>query len=305
MTLAETGPAKRKIIKTALSDKIFDLVNYILLALALIAVLYPLYFMCIASISEPNALYQGRVILLPKDITWLGYQRIFSNAVIFRSYLNSIIYTIAGVLVSLILTIPTAFALSRPELPGRSVIIKLMIFTMYFYGGMIPLYIVVRNFHLLNTMWALILPTAIVTYNLIVARSFYVSMIPSELFEASVLDGCNYTKFFFYIVLPLSKAIIAVMILFYATKMWNGFMDALIYLNSERKFPLQLVLRNILLQSQALALLDDSTAVAEQQKATELIKYAVVVAASLPMLCLYPFIQKYFVSGVMIGAVKG
>jgi putative aldouronate transport system permease protein len=292
-------------VKSVGIDRIFDLIVYVLLAFALITVLYPLYFMCIASISEPNALYQGRVVLLPKDITYLGYQRIFSNNTIFNSYLNSIIYTIVGVLVSLVLTIPTAFAISRPELPGRKIIIKLMIFTMYFYGGMIPLYIVVRNLKLLNGMWALILPTAIVTYNLIVARSFYVSMIPSELFEASVLDGCNYTKFFFYIVLPLSKAIIAVMILFYATKMWNGFMDALIYLSSESKFPLQLVLRNILLQSQALALLDDSTAVAEQQKATELIKYGVVVVASFPMLCLYPFIQKHFVSGVMIGAVKG
>ncbi|MDR0720225.1 MAG: carbohydrate ABC transporter permease [Treponema sp.] len=298
-------PWGKRTIKPALSDKLFDLAIYFLLGLALAAVLYPLYFMSIASISEPNALYQGRVIFLPKDITYLGYQRIFSNTVIFRSYINSITYTLAGVLVSLVLTIPTAFALSRPELPGRAVILKLMIFTMYFYGGMVPLYIVVRGFRLLNTMWALILPTAIVTYNLIVARSFYISMIPGELFEASVLDGCNYTKFFFYIVLPLSKAIIAVMVLFYATKMWNGFMDALIYLNSENKFPLQLVLRNILLQSQALTLLDDSTAVAEQQKATELIKYGVVVVASLPMLCLYPFIQKHFVSGVMIGAVKG
>jgi putative aldouronate transport system permease protein len=305
VVLAKKFPGKKRTIKSALPDKFFNLAIYLLLTLALIAVLYPLYFMCIASVSDPNALYQGRVIFLPKDVTWLGYQRIFSNVVIFRSYLNSIIYTIAGILVSLVLTIPTAFALSRSELPGRSIILKLMIFTMYFYGGMVPLYIVVRGFRLLNTMWALILPTAIVTYNLIVARSFYVSMIPGELFEASVLDGCNYTKFFFYIVLPLSKAIIAVMVLFYATKMWNGFMDALIYLNSETKFPLQLVLRNILLQSQALALLDDSTAVAEQQKATELIKYGVVVVASLPMLCLYPFIQKHFVSGIMIGAVKG
>jgi putative aldouronate transport system permease protein len=305
VALSKKAPWGKQAVKPALADKFFNSAIYLLLSLALAAVLYPLYFMCIASVSDPNALYQGRVILLPKDITYLGYQRIFSNAVIFRGYLNSIVYTIAGVLVSLVLTIPTAFALSRPELPGRSVILKLMIFTMYFYGGMVPLYIVVRGFRLLNTMWALILPTAIVTYNLIVARSFYVSMIPGELFEASVLDGCNYTKFFFYIALPLSKAIIAVMVLFYATKMWNGFMDALIYLNSENKFPLQLVLRNILLQSQALALLDDSTAVAEQQKATELIKYGVVVVASLPMLCLYPFIQKHFVSGVMIGAVKG
>jgi len=294
-----------KAIKPSYSDKVFNLIVYTLLGFALIVVLYPLYFMCIASISDPNALYQGRVLLLPKDITFLGYQRIFSNMVIFRSYLNSIIYTIAGVSVSLVLTIPTAFALSRPELPGGKIIIKLMIFTMYFYGGMIPLYIVVRSLNLLNSMWSLILPTAIVTYNLIVARAFYLSMIPSELFEASVLDGCNYTKFFVYIVLPLSKAIISVMVLFYATKMWNGFMDALIYLSTESKFPLQLVLRNILLQSQALALLDDATAVAAQQRATELIKYGVVVVASFPMLCLYPFIQKHFVSGIMIGAVKG
>jgi putative aldouronate transport system permease protein len=296
--------AKRK-IKAQVSDKVFDGVVYFILTLGLFVVFYPLYFMCIASFSEPNALHQGRVIFLPKDITWLGYERIFSNTVILKSYLNSVLYTIAGVTVSLVLTLPTAFALSRPELPGRSMIIKLMIFTMYFYGGMVPLYIVVRNLKLLNSMWSLILPTAIVTYNLIVARSFYVAMIPSELFEASVIDGCNYTKFFFYIVLPLSKAVIAVMILFYATKMWNGFMDALIYLRNESKFPLQLVLRNILLQSQAMALLDDATAVAEQQKATELIKYGVVVVASFPMLCLYPFIQKYFVSGVMVGAVKG
>ena len=292
-------------MRPSLVDRIYDISVYIILTAALLAVLYPLYFMIIASISDPNAIYQGRVILLPQDITTLGYQRIFSNALIFRSYLNSIIYTICGVLVSLILTIPTAFALSRPELPGRAWIMKLMIFTMYFYGGMIPLYIVVRYLKLLNTMWSLIFPTAIVTYNLIVARAFYISMIPSELFEASVLDGCNYTKFFGYIVLPLSKAIISVMVLFYATKMWNGFMDALIYLSTENKFPLQLVLRNILLQSQALALLDDSTAVAEQQKTTELIKYGVVVVASFPMLCLYPCIQKYFVAGIMIGAVKG
>ena len=292
-------------IKASMVDRIYDTGVYIVLSLSLIAVFYPLYFMVIASFSDPNAIYQGRVILVPKDVTILGYQRIFSNTLIFRSYMNSILYTVSGVLVSLILTIPTAFALSRPELPGRAWIMKLMIFTMYFYGGMIPLYIVVRYLRLLNTMWSLIFPTAIVTYNLIVARSFYIYMIPSELFEASVLDGCNYTKFFGYIVLPLSKAIISVMVLFYATKMWNGFMDALIYLSTENKFPLQLVLRNILLQSQALALLDDSTAVAEQQKTTELIKYGVVVVASFPMLCLYPFIQKHFVTGVMIGAVKG
>jgi putative aldouronate transport system permease protein len=261
--------------------------------------------MCIASISDPNAIFQGRVIFLPKDITFEGYERMFSNTLIWRSYLNSIIYTIAGVVVSLVVTIPMAFALSRPELPGNSLVMRLIIFTMYFSGGVIPLYIVVRGFHLLNSMWALILPSAIVTYNLIVARAFYLTMVPHELFEASVLDGCNYTKFFFYIVLPLSKAIIAVMVLFYANKMWNGFFDALIYLIDEKKYPLQLVLRTILLQNQAMSMVTDDTLLAEAARATELIKYGVVVVASFPMLCLYPFIQKHFVSGVMIGAVKG
>lgn len=292
-------------IKETAGDRIFNIINYTILIIASLFVIYPILFMCIASISDPNSVYQGRVILFPKDITFLGYERIFSNDIIWRSYLNSIMYTVIGVSISIALTIPTAFALSRPELPGNKIIMKLMVFTMYFYGGMIPLYLVVKQLHLTNKMWALIFPTAIVTYNLIVARSFYVSSIPEDIFEASILDGCNYTKFFIHIVLPLSKSIIAVMVLFYSTKMWNGFMDALIYLNDEKKFPLQLVLRNILVQSQAMALLDDSTAVAEQQKATDLIKYGVVVVASIPMLCLYPFIQKYFVKGVMIGAVKG
>jgi putative aldouronate transport system permease protein len=190
-------------------------------------------------------------------------------------------------------------------LPGNSLAMRLIIFTMYFSGGVIPLYIVVRSLHLLNSMWALILPSAIVTYNLIVARAFYLTMVPHELFEASVLDGCNYTQFFFYIVLPLSKAIIAVMVLFYANKMWNGFFDALIYMMDEKKYPLQLVLRTILLQNQAMSMVTDDTLLAEAARATELIKYGVVVVASFPMLCLYPFIQKHFVSGVMIGAVKG
>jgi putative aldouronate transport system permease protein len=294
-----------KSIQPAFSDRIYNTVVYILLSAALLIIIYPLYFMCIASISDPNTIFRGKVILLPKSITFLGYERMFSNTLIWNSYLNSIIYTIVGVIVSLVMTIPTAFALSRPELPGRSLILKLMIFTMYFSGGMIPLYMVVRSLGMLNSMWALVIPGAISTYNLLVARSFYLSMIPSELFEASVLDGCNYTRFFFHIVLPLSKAIIAVMVLFYATRVWNGFMDALIYLSSEAKYPLQLVLRNILLQNEAMSLLGDDTVLAEVARATELIKYGVVVVASFPMLCLYPFIQKYFVSGVMIGAVKG
>ena len=296
---------KKSTIKPSFQDRIFNITVYFLLSSALLIILYPLYFMCIASISDPNAIFQGKVIFLPRGITFKGYERMFSDNLIWRSYLNSIIYTIAGVTVSLAVTIPTAFALSRSELPGGSLVMRFIIFTMYFSGGIIPLYILVRNLRLMNTMFALILPTAIVTYNLIVARAFYLNMIPNELFEASILDGCNYTKFFFFIVLPLSKALIAVMVLFYANKMWNGFFDALIYLTDEKKFPLQLVLRTILLQNQAMSMMADDTVLAEAARAVELIKYGVVVVASFPMLCLYPFIQKHFVSGVMIGAVKG
>lgn len=291
--------------RETMQDRLFMFFVYAILILFSLIVAYPIYFMCIASVSDPNAVMRGEVIFWLKNFTLLGYERIFSNDTIFVSYGNSILYTITGVIISLVMTIPTAFALSRKELPGGSIITKLFVFTMYFYGGMIPTYLVVKQVGLLNNMFSLILPTAIVTYNLVVARSFYVNAIPDELYEASLLDGCTYTRFFFSIVLPLSKSIIAVMVLFYTTKMWNGFMDALMYLNAEDKFPLQLVLRNILVQSQAMVLLDDATAVAEQQKATELIKYGVVVIASVPMLCLYPFIQKHFVSGVMIGAVKG
>ena len=296
---------RKKAIKPCLQDRIFNIAVYTILSIAIFIVLYPLYFMCIASISDPNTIFQGRVVFLPQDITFQGYEMMFTNTLIWRSYLNSIIYTIAGVLVSIAITIPTAFALSRKELPGCSLVMKLIIFTMYFSGGIIPLYIVVRNLRLLNSIFALILPSAIVTYNLIVARAFYLYIIPDELFEASILDGCNYTNFFLYVVVPLSKAIIAVMVLFYSNRMWNGFFDALIYLTDERRFPLQLVLRTILLQNQALEMVADETALAEAARATELIKYGVVVVASFPMLCLYPFIQKYFVSGVMIGAVKG
>jgi putative aldouronate transport system permease protein len=203
------------------------------------------------------------------------------------------------------MTIPAAFALSRKELVGGSLVMKLIIFTMYFSGGIIPLYMVVRNLGLVNNMFALILPSAISTYNLIIARAFYLNTVPEELYEASLLDGCNYKKYFFYIVLPLSKAIIAVLVLFYADRMWNNFFDALIYIFDEKKYPLQLVLRSILIDNQALDLISDDAVLAEVSRATELIKYSVVIAASLPMLCLYPFIQKHFVSGIMIGAVKG
>lgn len=294
--------------RRSLADRTFDIINYIFMCLALLLTAYPIYYMLIASFSDPNAVYQGRVTLFPADITFDGYKAIFNNDNIWLGYLNSILYTTVGTTLNLLFTIPMAYALSRKELIGRGVIMRLVTFTMYFSGGIIPLYFVVKSLHLIDppfAMWSLIIPTVISTYNLIVARSFFISSIPEELLEAAFLDGCSYTRFFISIVLPTSQALIAVMVLFYAAGHWNSYFNALIYLNDEKKYPLQLVLRTILIQSEAAAMTEDATTVADKQKLVDLIKYGVIIVSSVPMLVLYPFIQKYFVQGVMIGAVKG
>jgi putative aldouronate transport system permease protein len=287
-------------------DRIIDVINYILLGAFVLAIIYPLYFSLIASFSDSRAVYQGRVILLPADLTLAGYKKIFANADIWRSYMNSLTYTTLGTGLNLTFTVPLAFALSRKELPGAGVYMKLAIITMYFYGGIIPLYFVVRGLKMLDTMWSLILPTVIATYNMIIARSFFLSGIPEELREAAFLDGCGYLRFFFHIVLPLSKYMIAVLALFYGARHWNAYFEALIYLNSKSKFPLQLVLRTILIDSQAsLSMTEDATTVADKQQLVDLLKYGCVIVSSVPMLIFYPFIQKHFVKGMMIGAVKG
>lgn len=287
-------------------DMIFDVVNILLLVVTVFVVLYPLYFSLIASFSNPQAVYQGKVIFLPSDITFSGYQKIFSDQSIWSGYLNSLIYTTVGTMLNLMFTIPLAFALSRKELPLGGVYMKLMVFTMYFYGGIIPLYFVVKDLGMLDSIWALVLPTVVATYNLIIARSFFIGSIPEELKEAAFLDGCGYVKFFFVVVLPLSKALIAVMALFYAARHWNGYFEGLIYLSTERKFPLQLILRTILIDSQnALQSAGEASTVADKQQLVDLLKYGCVIVSSVPMLIFYPFVQKHFVKGVMIGAVKG
>ena len=287
-------------------DKIFDIVNIILLCLIMVLVLYPLYFSLIASFSSPSAIAQGRVILFPADVTFRGYEKVFSNTLIWQSYLNAILYTLVGTCVNLIMTIPFAFAMSRPEFVARNFIMKMAVFTMYFYGGIVPLYFVVKQLRLLDTMWSLILPTAIATYNMIIARSFFITSIPEDLKDAAFLDGCGYIRYFFSIVMPLSKALVAVMALFYASKIWNGYFEAMIYLQTPSKFPLQLQLRTILIDSQnALSQSGEASTVVDTQELVNLLKYTCVIISSVPMLVFYPFVQKYFVQGVMIGAVKG
>lgn len=287
-------------------DVVFEIINMTLLMIIVLIVVYPLYFSLIASFSNPQAVYQGRVIFTPSDITLDGYKKIFAEASIWKSYFNSIVYTAVGTVCNLIFTIPLAFALSRKEMPFCGAYMKLATFTMYFYGGIIPLYFVVKNVGLLDNMWSLILPTLIATYNMIIARSFFIGNIPEELREAAFLDGCGYLRFFFLIALPLSKSLLAVMALFYGARHWNSFFESMIYMNTESKFPLQLILRTILIDSQAsLSMSEDATTVADKQQLVDLLKYGCVIVSSVPMLIFYPFIQKHFVKGVMVGAVKG
>ncbi|USK47948.1 carbohydrate ABC transporter permease [Bacillus sp. CMF12] len=296
----------KKITRRSKEDKVFDIINVFLVAIILILVIYPLYFIVIASISDPNMIYDGKVWLLPKELTFEGYERIFQDSKIWLGYKNSIVYTVVGTIVNVSFTLMAAYALSRKDLYGRNVIMFLFLLTMFFSGGLIPTYLVVKNLGLLNTMWALILPKAVAVWNVIVAKTFFETSIPNELLEAAKMDGCSDAKFFWKIVLPLSKPIVAVMVLFYAVGHWNSYFDALIYLNNENLYPLQLILRNILIQNEASTMMiSDLESLAAKQRVSELIKYGVIIVASIPLLIVYPFVQKYFVKGVMIGGIKG
>lgn len=287
-------------------DMGFDIVSTLLLIAMLLVVLYPLYFVLIASISDANSISLGKVILLPKNIDFVGYQRIFQDQRILDGYVNSIIYTALSAVIGTITTLMAGYSFSRSDLVGRKVLMVIYVFTMYFSGGLIPTYLVVKNVGLLGSPWVVILMGAVSVYNIIIARSFFCSNIPVELYEAAQLDGCSNGRFFISIVVPLSKSIIAVIALYYAVAQWNGYFNALIYLNKQSQYPLQMVLREILLSSQSVqADVTDVDAIQEMQRIAATIKYGVIVVASLPMLMLYPFIQKYFVKGVMIGSVKG
>ena len=292
-------------IRLSRADQVFDAVNYVILTLCLLLVAYPLYFIVIASVSDPTAVYAGRVVLWPASFTLEGYRRILDYASFFTGYRNTILYTLVGTAVNVAITIPGAYALSRKDLVGRNIMMMGITFTMIFSGGLIPTYLLVIQLNLYNTMWALILPAAVSSWNFIVARTFFQQTIPDELLEAATLDGAGNTQFFLRIVLPLSKSIIAVMVLFYAVNHWNSYFNALIYLKSAEKYPLQLVLRNILFENSLGDMVEDASTLALQQRLGDLIKYGIIIASSLPLLILYPFLQRYFIQGVMIGAVKG
>ena len=290
------------------SDRVFNAVNYVFLTVMLLAVAYPLYFMAIASFSDPHLVNNGKLWLFPKGVTFEGYRRIFSDSRIWTAYLNTTIYTLGGVSVNLLVTIPAAYALSRRDLWGRNLVMVLFTFTLLFGGGLIPTYLIIRSLGVLNTRWVMIIPNAVAVWNLIIARTFFQTTVPPDLLDASRMDGASNLRFFVSVVIPISPAIIAVLALFYGVGHWNAFFEALIYLKDPELYPLQLVLRSILIMNESAAEMMESSdpdTVAEQQRIIEVIKYGLIMVASVPVLLLYPFLQKYFVKGVMIGALKG
>lgn len=296
-------------IKLKTQDRIFDIVNHVLLIGVLLIFLYPLIFILSASISDPAAVWGGEVWFLPKDITLSGYKMIFEKDVIWSGYRNSILYMVVGTCINLVMTITAAYPLSRRDFKARGFLMGLYTVTMFFSGGLIPTYLLVKSLHLLDTPWALLLPNAVAFWNIVVTKTYFQTTIPPELLEAASIDGCNNMGFLLKIVIPLSAPIIAVMALFYGVGHWNSYFNAMIYLSDRNIFPLQLFLREILVQSQVQSQMMDSTsgaqALLEQQKVAETIKYGMIIVSSLPMLIIYPFVQKYFVKGIMVGSIKG
>jgi len=298
-------------VKESAQDRLFVLGNYIYVFIAFLIVFYPLVYMLSASISDPKLVSSGEMWLLPKGITFEGYQRVFQDSSIWRGYGNTILYTVVGTAINLFVTLPAAYALSRQDFVGRHFFMGMFMVTMFFSGGLVPTYLLVKELGMINTMWAIVLPSAATIYNIIVSRTFFQSSIPKELQEASQIDGSSNTGLFIKIILPLSMPIVAVMALFYGVGNWNSYFSALIYLNEADKYPLQLVLRQILvlqeMSAQGGGMMDASTATALNNKAeiAALVKYAVIIVATAPIIAVYPFLQRYFVQGVMIGSVKG
>lgn len=296
------------VIRRTKADRVFDTCNFLLLLIIGLIVLYPLYFVIIASISDPNAVNNGRVVFFPQGVTLMGYSRLFQDKTIWTGYRNTLMYTLAGTTLDVFVTICAAYALSRKDLVGRNILMKYFIFTMYFSGGLIPLYVQVNNMGLYNTPWVLIILGAVSVYNLIIARTFFESTIPLELLEAAKLDGCSDFRFFGSIAVPLSTSIIAVLVVYYGVGHWNQYFNALIFISKQKYYPLQVILREILIQSrqtESVVSEGDIAEMMEKNKYAELIKFGVIVVSSLPVMILYPFAQKFFVKGVMLGAVKG
>lgn len=287
------------------NDKFFDITVIVLVTIILVSLFYPLYFVFIASISNPDLVSSGQVWFLPKGITNEGYTYILRDVRILRGYFNTFLYTTSGTLLALAITIPAGYALSRSDLRGKTIIMLFFVFTMYFSGGLIPKYLVVKRLKLIDTRFVLMILGSFSVFNLIITRSFYTNSLPKELQEAAEVDGCNIFQYFISVVLPLSKSIIAVIGLYYAVYHWNAFFNGLVYINNVKLYPLQLILRDILISGQTIdASITDPEMIKRLEQIARTIKYGVIIVSSLPVLLIYPFVQKHFVKGVMIGAIK-
>ncbi|WP_145018617.1 carbohydrate ABC transporter permease [Paenibacillus sp. Y412MC10] len=297
---------KPSIMKEAGADRWFSLMNYAVLSIILIVVLYPLIFVVSASFSSSTAVLSGRVWLWPVEPTLEGYRAVFKNAMVVKGFLNTMFYTVAGTGINLVFSVMAAYPLSRKDFRGRNGFMLLFVFTMMFSGGLIPSYLLVKDLGMIDTVWAMLLPAALSVWNVIIMRTYFQTTIPDELLEASQLDGCSDLRFLLRIVLPLSGPILAVIALFYAVGHWNQYFNAMIYLKRAELYPLQLVLRDILVQNEVnIDMLGDAKTAAARQGLRELLKYSLIVVTSFPLLVVYPFVQKFFVKGVMIGSLKG
>lgn len=295
-----------QIKNTGKDDLLFKFIIYSFVILLSIIILYPLWFVIIASFSNPDLVGSGKVLFFPKGITLEGYKYIFRDGRIWQGYKNTFIYTLFGTLLALLITVPAGYALSRNDMVGRGFLMKILIITKYFSGGLIPTYLVVKGLHLVNTPFVLIIMGSFSVFNLILCRTYFMNTLPIELQEAAEIDGCNILQYFLGVAIPLSKPIIAIMALYYAVGYWNAFFNGLIYVTDAKFYPLQLILRDILISGQSV---DPSTLDPESlelmREIARTIKYGVIIVSSLPVLCLYPFVQKYFIKGIMIGSVKG
>lgn len=291
-------------IRDARADHIYNVINVILLTFVLLIVAYPLYFVLIASVSDTVEVSSGRVLFAPAGLTFAGYEKIFNYSSIWLGYRNTFFYAALGTLISVVFTITLAYPLSRKDFKLRNPLMMMVTITMFFSGGMIPTYLVVSKLGLLDTIWAVVIPGAINAMSVIIARTFFQS-IPQDMHEAAAIDGATNFTAFVHIIVPLSKAIIAVIALYAASGLWNGYFGPMLYLSNRSLFPLQLFLRQILILNDVSDADISASTMQEQQQVAELIKYGVIIVSTVPMMLLYPFIQRYFVKGVMIGSIKG
>jgi len=298
-------PRKKLFAREAKSDILLLIILYTLLIIVSLAVLYPIIYVISSSFSSPNAINSGKVVLLPVEFSTLGYERILQYKPLWMGFMNSTIYALGSGLLSTTLTLLAGYPLSRKNFVGRNTIMIYMVITMFFGGGLIPYYLLLNKLNLIDTRWVMIIPGAVSVFNVIIARTFLQANIPDELFDAATVDGCSHFRFFGSVVLPLSKPLIAILFLFAAVGAWNSYFNALVFLRSQELMPIQIVLRNVLIQNQSFGNYGLVSVEMQKLKMNDLLKFGMIVIGTLPLMIAYPFVQKHFVKGVMIGSIKG